>query len=124
VLSGVAMEIAGSSRPASGSEHLISHALDIFGKKPGVHGLQVGVATYLCALLQNNKAALVRDFLLDTGFVDFVSQNPIDKADFKTALERAPEIKLNYHTVLNLPDAKQRALDLIESDEILKRVIK
>ena len=28
VLSGIAMEIAGSSRPASGSEHLISHALD------------------------------------------------------------------------------------------------
>ena len=28
VLSGLAMEIAGSSRPCSGSEHLISHALD------------------------------------------------------------------------------------------------
>jgi glycerol-1-phosphate dehydrogenase [NAD(P)+] len=33
MLNGVAMEIAGSSRPASGSEHLISHALDMSGAR-------------------------------------------------------------------------------------------
>ena len=45
-VSGLAMEIAGSSRPASGSEHLISHALDEICEKPKMHGIQVGVATY------------------------------------------------------------------------------
>ena len=54
--SGIAMEIAGSSRPASGSEHLISHGLDAVSRRPRMHGLQVGVATYLCALLQNNPS--------------------------------------------------------------------
>jgi glycerol-1-phosphate dehydrogenase [NAD(P)+] len=47
MLNGVAMEIAGSSRPASGSEHLISHALDHTSARPALHGLQVGVATYI-----------------------------------------------------------------------------
>src|SRR6266571_7459847 len=43
VSSGVAMSIAGSSRPASGSEHKFSHALDRLAKKPALHGEQCGV---------------------------------------------------------------------------------
>jgi glycerol-1-phosphate dehydrogenase [NAD(P)+] len=45
ILSGIAMEMAGSSRPASGSEHLISHALDRILPQPRHHGLQVALAT-------------------------------------------------------------------------------
>ena len=51
LLNGISMSICGSSRPASGSEHLISHALDSVSKRPRLHGLQVGVATYLMSLL-------------------------------------------------------------------------
>src|SRR5262249_14099781 len=51
MLNGVAMEIAGSSRPASGSEHLISHALDMTGARPRLHGLQTGSAAYLVCCL-------------------------------------------------------------------------
>ena len=49
LLNGVSMEIAGSSRPASGSEHLISHALDQISRDPKTHGMQVGLATYWMA---------------------------------------------------------------------------
>ena len=45
LMNGVSMEIAGSSRPASGSEHLISHAYDEISQKPSMHGIQVGIAT-------------------------------------------------------------------------------
>ena len=41
MLNGIAMELCGSSRPASGSEHLISHALDTICARPRLHGLQV-----------------------------------------------------------------------------------
>ena len=62
MLNGIAMEMCGSSRPASGSEHLISHALDADSTRPRLHGLQVGVATYLVSILQGQnterKAAL------------------------------------------------------------------
>ncbi|MDK1030767.1 MAG: iron-containing alcohol dehydrogenase [Planctomycetia bacterium] len=46
VISGLAMEVAGSSRPCSGAEHAISHAIDeIFPARSTRHGLQVGAAT-------------------------------------------------------------------------------
>ena len=51
VMSGMAMAMAGNSRPASGSEHHLSHYWDFLtyqGKRPYVaHGLQVGYATYV-----------------------------------------------------------------------------
>ncbi len=51
ISSSVAMCIAGSSRPASGSEHLFSHALDIVAPKPALHGEQVGVGTIMMLYL-------------------------------------------------------------------------
>lgn len=42
VISGLAMVLANSSRPASGAEHLISHAVDdLFPTRTTLHGLQV-----------------------------------------------------------------------------------
>lgn len=125
VLSGIAMEIAGSSRPASGSEHLISHALDYMYPKPKMHGLQVGTAAYLCALLQDNdSAANVKDFLTDTGFVEYVSKNPFEKKEFIKAVEYAPQIKENYYTILSEPGSFDKAVKFIESDELLMQLIK
>ncbi len=49
VLSGVAMNYAGISRPASGMEHYISHILDMralaFGTPADLHGIQCGIGT-------------------------------------------------------------------------------
>ena len=43
IYSGIAMTIAGTSRPCSGPEHLVSHALDELNLTPNVlHGVQVG----------------------------------------------------------------------------------
>ena len=54
-MSGIANEIAGSSAPTSGSEHLISHALDKMLEQPQLHGIQVGVATYLMSVVQDHR---------------------------------------------------------------------
>jgi len=47
VLSGIAMDMAKSSRPCSGSEHMISHAIDkLYGHGvKATHGIQVAVAS-------------------------------------------------------------------------------
>jgi len=62
VLSGVSMVVAGSSSPASGGEHLLSHLWDmeaiICGKELRLHGAQVGVATCLCAALYHHLVNL------------------------------------------------------------------
>lgn len=49
VLSGIAMSYAGNSRPASGSEHHLSHYWEMMflfeGKKPVLHGTKVAIGT-------------------------------------------------------------------------------
>ena len=52
VLSGLAMEIAGSSRPCSGSEHLVSHAIDRLYPGTARHGEQVAFGAVLCSLFR------------------------------------------------------------------------
>lgn len=55
LLSGISMKLAGTSAPASGAEHLISHFWDMTaagqGRVEGWHGAQVGVATIVAATL-------------------------------------------------------------------------
>lgn len=55
ILSGISMKMAGSSSPASGGEHLISHYFDMTAEDEnrleGWHGAQVGVATIVTATL-------------------------------------------------------------------------
>lgn len=63
MLSGIAMAMAGSSRPCSGSEHLISHALDSMQiGMDTLHGEKVGIISRYCLYLQQEKQPLVDDF--------------------------------------------------------------
>ncbi|NMB74101.1 MAG: sn-glycerol-1-phosphate dehydrogenase [Myxococcales bacterium] len=68
LLSGISMTLAGSSAPASGGEHLISHHWDMTagaeGRVEGLHGAQVGVCTLISASLYQELAAL------DPGAID------------------------------------------------------
>lgn len=68
LLSGISMKLAGTSSPASGGEHLISHFWDMCaqdeGRAEGLHGAQVGVATIVSATLYQALAAI------DPGTID------------------------------------------------------
>ena len=62
VYSGCAMTLQGSSLPASGGEHLISHALDMRAEAEGgthdLHGRQVGLGTIFAAAIYERVLAL------------------------------------------------------------------
>jgi glycerol-1-phosphate dehydrogenase [NAD(P)+] len=63
LLSGFTMAIAGTSAPASGGEHLVSHYWDMeqhCREQPlhGLHGTQVGIATRLSAMLFERLVSL------------------------------------------------------------------
>jgi glycerol-1-phosphate dehydrogenase [NAD(P)+] len=50
LISGLAMAAAGSSRPCSGAEHLVSHSLDeALGDRAAFHGEQVALGTLISA---------------------------------------------------------------------------
>ncbi len=66
LLSGFTMAIAGTSAPASGGEHLVSHYWDMeqhCREQPlfGLHGTQVGIATRLSAMLFERLAAVTQN---------------------------------------------------------------
>ena len=121
MLNGIAMEVCGSSRPASGSEHLISHALDSLGGKPRMHGLQVGVATYLVSLLQKQNSAAIADLFDKTGFWRAIEQAPFRRADWLEAFRRAPSIKQDFYTVLSSRDCLPEAEHHLRTDPHLQK---
>ena len=119
MLNGIAMEICGSSRPASGSEHLISHALDASSARPRLHGLQVGVATYVASRLQGRQSETIAELFAKTGFWDAVRGDPFSKKEWLEAVRLAPTIKENYFTVLSLRDCLPEARRILEEDRNL-----
>lgn len=122
-LNGISMEIAGNSSPASGSEHLISHALDKFLEKPQLHGIQVGIATYIMAKVQNHRFERITKILKETGFFDYVKTLNMRKEDFRKAIDLAPSIKPNRYTYIHVEENRILAKKIIEEDEILNEIL-
>jgi glycerol-1-phosphate dehydrogenase [NAD(P)+] len=121
LLNGISMSICGSSRPASGSEHLISHALDSLSKRPRLHGLQVGAATYLVSLLQGQYSGPIAQLFDITGFWEAVANDPFDRAECLEACRLAPNIKPGFYTVLSSRDCLPEIERALDSDSNLRR---
>ncbi len=100
VSSGVAMSIAGTSRPASGSEHKFSHALDRIAKTPGLHGEQCGIGSIMMMKLHSGNWEAVRDALATIGAPTKASQMGVSKEEIIQALVMAREIRPDRYTIL------------------------
>lgn len=122
-MSGIANEIAGSSAPTSGSEHLISHALDKILEVPELHGIQVGIATYIMSKVQDHRYVRVNTVLTDTGFWDYAATRQMKKSDFLKAIDMAPSIKPHRHTYLHEEKYRELAKKIVLEDEVLKGVL-
>ncbi|MEM4347715.1 MAG: NAD(P)-dependent glycerol-1-phosphate dehydrogenase [Candidatus Altiarchaeota archaeon] len=96
ISSGVAIGIAGSSRPCSGSEHQFSHALDIIAPNPALHGEQCGVGCIMMAYLHNANWSKVRNSLRAIGAPVNARELGIDEKYIIQALVMAHEIRDRY----------------------------
>ncbi len=101
VLSGIAMDFAGSSRPVSGSEHLFSHALDYYSSQKNLHGLQVALGTVAVLKLIHYPHDEVMDYLKRFE----VHVNPvtmkIDEETFVYCMQHATTMRSNRYTYLH-----------------------
>ncbi|MEM2851275.1 MAG: NAD(P)-dependent glycerol-1-phosphate dehydrogenase [Candidatus Bathyarchaeia archaeon] len=97
---GVAMGIAGSSRPCSGSEHLFSHALDRIAPKSALHGEQCGVGAIMMAYLHGANWKLVRDSLRTIGAPTTAKELGIEPSYVIEALTLAHKIRPERYTIL------------------------
>ncbi|MEE9593857.1 MAG: NAD(P)-dependent glycerol-1-phosphate dehydrogenase, partial [Candidatus Hydrothermarchaeales archaeon] len=116
---GVAMSIAGSSRPGSGSEHKFSHALDAIAPKPAFHGEQCGVGTIMMTKLQGGDWQQIKRVLEDIGCpVDAKGLN-IDPDLVVEALTRAHKIRESRYTILGDGLSREEAFELASSTAVI-----
>ena len=119
MLNGIAMEVCNSSRPASGSEHLISHALDRICTRPRLHGLQVGVATYVVSRLQGYQSDMISRLFGECGFWNAIKSDPFSRSEWLEAARLAPSIKNGFYTVLSSRDCVDEIHSILEDDAVL-----
>jgi len=113
--SSLSMCVAGSSRPASGSEHLISHALDRIPDNKLLHGLQVGLTSILTLYLHDADWEEFRSILRKIGSPTTLKETGIGYDDFINAMCLAHTIRPDRYTILGergvSESAAKRALE-------------
>lgn len=91
VFTGVAMQLAGCVRPASGAEHMISHFWEMkkleAGEMSDFHGKKVGVATlYLCRLY--HALADLKEIETQQDMIDFEDLKRVFGDNFYASVEK------------------------------------
>lgn len=100
VLSGIAMNIAGSSRPCSGAEHEISHALDKLYPGTAMHGQQVALGTLIAEKLRDNDYANYKKFFTAVGLPTSYKDLGFTEEQMIKAIEFAPKTRADRYTIL------------------------
>jgi glycerol-1-phosphate dehydrogenase [NAD(P)+] len=108
---GVAMSIAGSSRPCSGSEHLFSHALDLVAPNKAMHGEKCGVGTIMLAYLYEMDWKGIKATLQKAEAPTTAEELGVEPKSVVEALVRASEIRPERYTIL---DEKKLSYDSAE----------
>jgi glycerol-1-phosphate dehydrogenase [NAD(P)+] len=98
---GVAMSIAGSSRPCSGSEHLFSHALDLIKPNSSMHGERCGVGTIMMAYLHGADWKRIKETLEIIGAPTNAEGLGLTKEEVVKSLCMASSIRPERYTILN-----------------------
>lgn len=100
IVSGVSMAVAGSSRPASGAEHLFSHSLDRLAPGKAMHGEQVGIGTILMMNLHGGDWERVRAGLQAIGAPVTAKELGIPKQKIIDALTTCHLLRPERYTIL------------------------
>lgn len=101
ILSGMSMMMTGNSRGASGSEHLISHAIDeYFPDRSTIHGIQVGWGQLMVEKYcrkDNDSYKQLKKFFDNIGLLDVIEEEVKWKEDeFMSLVPYAKTIRKRY----------------------------
>ncbi len=100
ITSGVAMSVADTTRPASGSEHMFSHVLDRIAPGKALHGEQCGVGAIMMMYLHGEDWEEIRTFLRTIGAPTTAKELRIPKKKIVEALLNAQKIRPERYTIL------------------------
>jgi glycerol-1-phosphate dehydrogenase [NAD(P)+] len=116
ILSGIAMSVAGSSRPGSGGDHEILHAIEQLYPGTGNHGELAGVGALFCTFLRGDErgCGLLSACLARHGLPRTPADLGLARDQFTKAVLHAPATRPGRYTIL-----EKLALD---EDAITKQV--
>ena len=102
ILSGMAMAVAGSSRPASGGDHEIMHAINQLYPGTASHGELAGLGALFCTLLRDDtsQAAAISSCLQRHGLPRLPGEVGLSAEQFTAAVCHAPETRPGRYTIL------------------------
>ena len=103
LLSGLAMAAAGTSRPCSGAEHLVSHSLDaLLGDRSAMHGEQVALGALVSAVAHDSPLlGPLRRLYTRIGLPQRPEDLEIARSDAERAIAMAPGTRRERYTILS-----------------------
>lgn len=114
VSSGVAMSIAGSSRPASGGEHKFGHALEKLMPGAALHGEICGLGAIMTMYLHGGDWKEIRQSLIRIGAPTTPEQLKIPDSVVVEALLAAKDIRPERFTILDTGITRESAEHLVQ----------
>lgn len=120
ITSSMAMCIEGSSRPASGAEHLISHSIDQLVEHPGLHGEQVGMMSIFTMYLHGGNWQEIKETLEIIGAPIKASQIGIDPETLVKAILTAQSIRPERYTILSTGVTRRAVVKALEKTGIIE----
>ncbi len=120
ISAGVASCIAGSSRPCSGAEHLVSHALDRLAPGIGLHGEKCGLGSIMIAKLQGQDWKKIIKTLKDVGAPTSAKQIGLKSEIIVKSLMIAQDLRPERYTILKeIKMTEKRASSLAKSTGVI-----
>ncbi len=117
ILSGMAMTVAGSSRPSSGGDHEIMHAINELFPATASHGELAGLGALFCARLRadQHQFAIMSACLERHGLPRLPAEVGLSAGQFTAAVLRAPQTRPGRYTILErLALSPAQAADKVE----------
>ncbi len=121
VVSGMAMSIANSSRPASGSEHLFAHALEKIAPNRALHGEMVGVGTIMMVYLHGGEWEHIRHVLKSIGAPTTAKELGVEEKEIIWALTHAHKMRKRYTILGDKGLSKEAALQVARITKVIGR---
>ncbi|MCL4323768.1 MAG: iron-containing alcohol dehydrogenase, partial [Candidatus Thermoplasmatota archaeon] len=109
--SGTSMAIAASSRPASGGEHLIAHALDMMAPGKAIHGEEVAIGSIITMFLHGGDWRNLSKIYRDIGIKTRASDYGISDTIMVQAVRTAHRIRPERFTILGEMDLSYNAAE-------------
>jgi glycerol-1-phosphate dehydrogenase [NAD(P)+] len=120
VLSGMAMAAAGSSRPSSGADHEIMHAIDALFPGTANHGELAGIGALFSAFLRDDEqlAGQIDACLRRHGLPRLPADVGLTDDQFAEAVTFAPQTRPDRYTILEHLDLGAAAIRARTSDYV------